>query len=58
MVLFGIHGHSERICHLLDINDVRHGVIVYIDIHMEDVHDAPHGVVHATSINVNAEVFF
>ena len=25
---------------------------------MEDVHDAPHGVVHATSIDVNAEVFF
>ena len=37
-------------------NYVRHGVIIYIDVHREYVQDAPHGVVHMTSITVNAEV--
>ena len=58
MVLFGIHGHAERICHLLERKDVCHGVIIYINVHREDVQDAPHGVVHVTSITVHVEVFF
>ena len=58
MVLFGIHGHAEIILHLLEIKDVRHGAIIYIDVHREDVQDAPHGAVHVTSITVNSEVFF
>ena len=58
MLLFCIHDHAERICHLLERKDVLHGVIIYIDAHREDVQGASHGVVHVTSITVNAEVFF
>ena len=58
MLLFGIHGHAEIICHLLERKDVCHGVIIYIDAHREDFQGAPHGLVHVTSITVYPEVLF
>ena len=53
MVLFVINGPAEIICHFLDIKDVHHGVIIYIDSHREDVQGAPHGVVHVNLITVH-----
>ena len=57
MVLFGIYGHAERICHFLEREDVLNEVIIYLDAQREDVQIAPHGVFHMTSINIDPEVF-